>query len=49
MKRIHLLVLLTALALPLGAASARGSGSGSLVVAEVFPAGGNTGAIYAND
>ena len=49
MKRIHLLVLLTALALPLAAASARGSGSGSVVVAEVFAAGGNSGAAYSND
>ena len=49
MKRIYLLLLLSALALPLGAASARGSGSGSLVVAEVYAAGGNTGAAYAND
>jgi hypothetical protein len=49
MKRIYLLVLLTALALPLGAASARASGSGSIVVGEVFAAGGNSGAAYAND
>ncbi|HEY2209110.1 MAG TPA: lamin tail domain-containing protein [Gaiellaceae bacterium] len=49
MKRIHLLVLLSALALPLGAASARGSGSGSLVVGELYAAGGNSGAVYAND
>jgi hypothetical protein len=49
MKRIHLLVLLSALALSLAAASARGSGSGSVVVAEVFAAGGNSGAAYAND
>jgi predicted extracellular nuclease len=49
MKRIHLLVLLSVLALLLGAASARGSGSGSLVVGEVYAAGGNTGAVYAND
>jgi hypothetical protein len=49
MKRIHLLVLLTALALPLAAASARGSGAGSLVVGELFAAGGNSGAAYAND
>ncbi len=49
MKRIHLLVLLSALALPLGAASARGSGSGNLVIGEVFAAGGNSGAAYAND
>jgi hypothetical protein len=49
MKRIHLLVLLSALALPLVAASARGSGSGSIVLAEVFAAGGNSGAAYTND
>jgi hypothetical protein len=49
MKRIHLLVLVSALALPLAAASAHGSGSGSLVVAEVFAAGGNSGAAYTND
>jgi Lamin Tail Domain len=49
MKRIHLLVLLSVLALPLAATSARGSGSGSLVVAEVYAAGGNSGAAYAND
>jgi hypothetical protein len=49
MKRIHLLVLLCALALPLAAASAKGSGAGSVVVAEVFAAGGNGGAAYAND
>ena len=49
MKRIHLLVLLSVLALPLAAASARGSGAGSVVVAEVFAAGGNSGAAYAND
>ena len=49
MKRIYLLVLLSALALPLGAASARGSGSGSLVVGELYAAGGNSGAVYTND
>jgi hypothetical protein len=49
MKRIHLLVVLSALALLLAAASARGSGSGSLVVGEVYAAGGNSGAAYAND
>ena len=49
MKRIYLLVLLSALALPLAAASARGSGSGSLVVGEVYAAGGNSGAAFAND
>jgi Lamin Tail Domain len=49
MKRIYLLVLLTALALPLGAASARGSGSGNIVVRELYAGGGNSGAAYAND
>jgi hypothetical protein len=49
MKRIYLLVLLSALALPLAATSARGSGSGSIVVGEVYAAGGNSGAAYAND
>jgi hypothetical protein len=49
MKRIHLLVLLSALALSLAAASASGSGAGNLVVAEVYAAGGNSGAVYAND
>lgn len=49
MKRIHLLVLLSVLALPLAASSARGSGSGSLVVGELYAAGGNSGAAYSND
>lgn len=49
MHRLRLLVLLTLLALPLAAASARGSGAGSVVVGEVFAAGGNSGAPYAND
>jgi Lamin Tail Domain len=49
MKRTHVLVLLSALALLLAAASASGSGAGSVVVAEVFAAGGNSGAAYAND
>jgi hypothetical protein len=49
MKRISSLVLLSALALLLAAASARGSGSGSIVVAELYSAGGNSGAVYAND
>jgi hypothetical protein len=49
MKRIPLLFLFSALALALAAASARGSGSGSLVVGEVYAAGGNSGAAYAND
>jgi len=49
MKRTCLLVLLSILALPLAAASARGSGAGSVVVGELFAAGGNSGASYAND
>jgi uncharacterized protein len=49
MKRIHLFVLLSALALLLAAASASGSGAGNVVAAEVFAAGGNSGAAYAND
>src|SRR5579884_188379 len=49
MKRIGMLVLLALLALPLAAASARGSGAGSIVVGEIFAAGGNTGAAYTND
>jgi hypothetical protein len=49
MKRIFLLALLSVLALPFASASARGSGAGSIVVAEVYAAGGNSGAAYAND
>jgi len=49
MKRIHLLVLLSALALPFAAGPASGSGSGNVVVGEVFASGGNSGAAYAND
>jgi hypothetical protein len=49
MKRIHLLVLLSALALPFGVSSAHGSGAGNLVVGEVYAGGGNSGAVYAND
>jgi hypothetical protein len=49
MKRIYLLLLLSLLALPFAAASARGSGSGSIVVGELYAAGGNSGATYAND
>jgi hypothetical protein len=49
MKRIHLLVLLSALAFPLGVVSAHGSGAGSLVVGELYAAGGNSGAAYADD
>jgi len=49
MKRIHLLVLLALLALPLAATPASGSGAGSIVVGELYASGGNTGAAYAND
>ena len=49
MKRIYLLLLFSLLALPLAAASARGSGSGSIVVGELYAAGGNSGAAYTND
>ena len=48
MKRIHVLVLLSALALLLAAAPASGSGSGSIVVGELYASGGNSGALYAN-
>jgi hypothetical protein len=49
MKRIPLLLLLSLFALPFAAASAHGSGSGSIVVGEVYAAGGNSGAAFAND
>ena len=49
MKRIYLLLLLSLLALPFAVASARGSGSGSIVVGELYAAGGNSGAAYTND
>src|SRR2546421_523309 len=49
MKRIHVLVLLSALALLLAAAPASGSGSGGIVVGELYASGGNSGALYAND
>jgi hypothetical protein len=49
MKRIHLLFLLSLLALPLAAAPASGSGAGSIVVGELYASGGNSGAAYAND
>ncbi len=49
MQRISLLVLGSLLACALAAASARGSGSGDLVIAEVFAGGGNSGAAYTND
>ncbi len=44
-----LLALLSVLAVSLSAAAAGASGAGSIVVAEVFAAGGNSGAAYAND
>ena len=43
------IALLPAIVLALGAASAHGSGTGSVVVAELFAAGGNSGAPYTND
>lgn len=49
MKRIHLLVLLSLLALPLAAAPASGSGAGSIVVGQLYASGGNSGAVYTND
>jgi uncharacterized protein len=49
MKRIHLLALLSLLALPLAAAPASGSGAGSIVVGQLYASGGNSGAVYAND
>lgn len=49
MKRIHLLVLLSLLALPFAAAPASGSGAGSIVVGELYASGGNSGAAFAND
>lgn len=44
-----LLALLTLLVVAGGASSARASGAGDIVIAEVFAAGGNSGAPYAND
>jgi len=44
-----LLALLTVIGALLAAASASGSGTGSIVVSEVFAAGGNSGAPYTND
>jgi hypothetical protein len=49
MKRIHLFVLLSLLALPLAVAPASGSGAGSIVIGELYASGGNSGAAYAND
>ena len=44
-----LLVLLTVVGVLAAASSASGSGAGSIVVSEVFAAGGNSGAPYTND
>jgi hypothetical protein len=44
-----LLALLTVLGALTAVASASGSGAGSIVVSQVFAAGGNSGAPYAND
>src|SRR5579862_1790157 len=44
-----LLVLLTVTGVLAAASSASGSGAGSIVVSEVFAAGGNSGAPYTND
>ena len=44
-----LLVLLLILGALTAVASASGSGAGSIVVAQVFAAGGNSGALYTND
>ncbi|HEY2355643.1 MAG TPA: lamin tail domain-containing protein [Gaiellaceae bacterium] len=44
-----LLALLTVVAALVAATSAQGSGSGSIVVGEIFAAGGNSGASYTND
>lgn len=50
MKRIRLLVpLLAASAVLLGATAASGGSSNALVVAQLYAAGGNSGAPYAND
>jgi hypothetical protein len=44
-----LLVLLTVIGALAAASSASGSGTGSIVVSQLFAAGGNSGASYAND
>src|SRR5579859_4902665 len=44
-----LLVLLSVIGVLAAASSASGSGAGSIVVSQVFAAGGNSGAPYAND
>ena len=43
------LVLLSVVAALVGATAAQGSGSGSIVVGEIFAAGGNSGSPYTND
>ncbi|HYA09714.1 MAG TPA: lamin tail domain-containing protein, partial [Gaiellaceae bacterium] len=49
MVRIRLLAPLVAIAVLLGAASARGGGSTGVVVGQLFAGGGNAGAPYTND
>ncbi|HEY0416818.1 MAG TPA: lamin tail domain-containing protein [Gaiellaceae bacterium] len=49
MRTRHLLLLPLVLALLAAAVTARASGSPSLVVAELYASGGNSGAVYAND
>ena len=44
-----LLVLLTVIGVLAAASSASGSGTGSIVVSQLFAAGGNAGASYTND
>src|SRR5947208_13786215 len=44
-----LLVLLSVVAALVAATAAQGSGSGSIVVGEIFAAGGNSGAPFTND
>src|SRR3954452_5870311 len=44
-----LLALLTVLCVLAAASSASGSGAGSIVVSQLFAAGGNSGAPYTND
>jgi Lamin Tail Domain len=49
MSRIRLLAPLLVLAALLGAAGARGAGPAGIAVGQVFAAGGNSGAAYADD
>ena len=44
-----LLVLLSVIGALAAASSASGSGAGSIVVSQLFAAGGNSGASYTND